>query len=886
MLDLPPDVLDPAQLRRIEATHRGFLYQHLFAAGCLLVMAQTGATAMHVETDEDVELEWPDRRLYIQVKVRADTLQPNEIRAVLERFAAYRAEHEAGRRPGGARFLIVSSAPPSPALTREMAAAAWPADVELAWPDGVGHVPPAWPDLATAFAWCEAAAGHIPFGQLSSRTLVLKLAGLAQLLATGAVGHSVSREELPLLFEQLVLQLQQFPTPPALYRPQIGEPALGAGERVRLVLGVSGAGKTAWASERAIAEAVEAVYFDVGDTPSSAVASALAREIAARMGSRDRAPLAGVGLDLLRRVTADLRADRKAPTVVIDNVHRMEPQALIDLVGATGDTRLVLLGQPWEGAARVALGLDVPAASLGGWSSETIAAEFAANGAPVSPGEAGRVSALTDGAPLFVSSAARLAAGSYGGDAGAMLAALAARAHGAETAQEILLTDVFAALPIEARRFAAVLAMAAIPLESAEIVEVAAAAWPGADASALRRLERTGVAQTSPGGEFRLHDAFRLLAMNALAGGGADLVLALKVRLAAVLEASLRGQERLGRLLRWMNLLPEIGRTEDLTDIATEDFFQEVGAPPGLREALERIADTAGSRAERFWAMDALVFWASKSDDRPSFDRWVRSQARLVEGGDLPDRVIFAFHLKQMLAAGQSADAGAVERHFREARPRAADDEARRLVDYNHAVALFHLGDSPGSGRTALGLAQAWSRVLGFEFEEIARHSPWEERDVGAGRQSTMKKLADAIDLMVRSAKRIGVPLMAEHRWAMLLYAAAGAMHSAVKVGLDVVEDYLMVDDPEGARRLVETNLLPTLLQHGFPDLYIPLRAQYAAVLAFAGDGEAALAELARIAPFEMDEVGRMDFEGQTQLVAELQAAGWPRPSVWLAMNA
>jgi len=30
------DVLDQTQLRRIEAVHRGFLFQHLFAVACLL----------------------------------------------------------------------------------------------------------------------------------------------------------------------------------------------------------------------------------------------------------------------------------------------------------------------------------------------------------------------------------------------------------------------------------------------------------------------------------------------------------------------------------------------------------------------------------------------------------------------------------------------------------------------------------------------------------------------------------------------------------------------------------------------------------------------------------------------------------------------------------
>lgn len=37
-----PDVLDSAQLVRIEAVHRGFLYQHLYAVGCLLLAQKAG----------------------------------------------------------------------------------------------------------------------------------------------------------------------------------------------------------------------------------------------------------------------------------------------------------------------------------------------------------------------------------------------------------------------------------------------------------------------------------------------------------------------------------------------------------------------------------------------------------------------------------------------------------------------------------------------------------------------------------------------------------------------------------------------------------------------------------------------------------------------------
>jgi len=38
-------VLDPIQLKRIEAVHRGFLYQHFYAAGCLMLAAGAGARA-------------------------------------------------------------------------------------------------------------------------------------------------------------------------------------------------------------------------------------------------------------------------------------------------------------------------------------------------------------------------------------------------------------------------------------------------------------------------------------------------------------------------------------------------------------------------------------------------------------------------------------------------------------------------------------------------------------------------------------------------------------------------------------------------------------------------------------------------------------------------
>jgi hypothetical protein len=90
---LAPPVLDPAQLIRIEAVHRGFLYQHLYVAHCLLLAAATDVRSIVVESDEDVEIVRLSLRTYVQVKHRASSLSFRDIEDALERFTALRALH-------------------------------------------------------------------------------------------------------------------------------------------------------------------------------------------------------------------------------------------------------------------------------------------------------------------------------------------------------------------------------------------------------------------------------------------------------------------------------------------------------------------------------------------------------------------------------------------------------------------------------------------------------------------------------------------------------------------------------------------------------------------------------------------------------------------------
>ncbi|WNF58519.1 hypothetical protein [Pseudomonas sp. SG20052] len=72
--------LDEAQEKRIAAVHGGFLYQHLFAVGCLLKANGSDVLKVVIERDEDVEIDLADVRIYVQVKTRSDPLIPSDLK--------------------------------------------------------------------------------------------------------------------------------------------------------------------------------------------------------------------------------------------------------------------------------------------------------------------------------------------------------------------------------------------------------------------------------------------------------------------------------------------------------------------------------------------------------------------------------------------------------------------------------------------------------------------------------------------------------------------------------------------------------------------------------------------------------------------------------------
>lgn len=185
-------VLNADHLARIEAVHRGFLYQHLYAVGCFLFAKNAGVKAVMVELDEDIELETEKGWVYVQVKTRSKPIIPSDVSDALERFYNFREMHIKKRSKGGVSFVIVANQVPSAELQRTIKGKKFPIDALFLFPqsphDLHPSLPPAWESLADAVAWCIAEAEKLNFSLLSPNSLIWKLAGLVQLAATVNTG--------------------------------------------------------------------------------------------------------------------------------------------------------------------------------------------------------------------------------------------------------------------------------------------------------------------------------------------------------------------------------------------------------------------------------------------------------------------------------------------------------------------------------------------------------------------------------------------------------------------------------------------------------------------------------------------------------------------------
>ena len=107
----------------------------------------------------------------------------------------------------------------------------------------------------------------------------------------------------------------------------------------------------------------------------------------------------------------------------------------------------------------------------------------------------------------------------------------------------------------------------------------------------------------------------------------------------------------------------------------------------------------------------------------------------------------------------------------------------------------------------------------------------------------------------------------------MKFYSMAHSLDSFVRVGQELVDDFIGRNDYIGARDVIETNLMPTITGLKLAGRIIPVRSQYAVVLAYCGAFDAADAEVARLAPYEggLEPRGQWELRNQRALIAHLR---------------
>ena len=897
-------VLDERQLVRIEAVHRGFLYQHLYATICLLRAQETGATAVIVERDEDVEVRLPDQWIYIQVKTRQHSLSNQDISDALSRFEMIRNLHEQGNRPKDPKFVIASNASPAKSLLELFKSKTWPVDVDLIWPDrkeptdSVIPCPPR--GVPEAFTECCALASRLQFAVLKPETLAWKLAGVVMLAASGSLPrekHQFTRDELPELFEQFLIQMQDFPEPPRFYRSQIDEPPLTSDAHVRIIVGFSGAGKTAWVAEAATHDTNHVAYFDIGDTPGSALASALTRELTVRIFGRSSGKLGEIilpgasGLDMLGTLSAHFAQEGLKVTMVIDNAHRLQASDLKLITDRASNIHFLILCQPGAVVEELEALLDVKAISLAGWNEDTIASVVAEKGCFADYRDCERLARLTGGLPLYVESAIEIASNAYGGSITKFCSEIEKQTHVVTTSQGIILQRVFETFPDQVKETVSILSLVDVPLKHEEAKQLLQGALDLdlRDATArLRALSRTGMTDLFSNGLIKIHDSVRILGQMHLAQMGEEFELKVRSTLREVIVASLKRDWSISKVSLLVRTLGQIGEFMVLVDLANDELFHEMGVWPEIEHFLVSITqDENSSPSAQFWALDGLVLHDLKEGNLNQSLKRIAAMKEVLDRHDFSEKEWLVWAMKQMIALSNIDDFKGVIKIIKEIEARLPDGAPhKRIFRYNRALAMFKLGRFHFAEKETKKLIDEYYGLIGITPDDVLARNPIELRPLlndGLTLTDDLKHLADTLDLHAQVLQRIGKisPFLRIH--AMKFYDLAHAHQSLIRVGQDLVEEFLSNNDFLGARQLLESNLIPTVHGYGLAAYVVPIRSLYAVVLAYCGEFDRADREMAYLAQYEggLSPEHRLELRNQRAIIADLRQNGAP-PQVQL----
>lgn len=886
------DVLDASQLIRIESVHRGFLYQHLYTVGCLLRAQAAGIDVVLVELDEDIELITEQGRIYVQVKTRSKPIIPSDISGALERFLKLRQEHTKGTRKGVPSFVIVANQKPSVQLQQTIDDKTLPPDVLFVGPQSNSErhpaLPPAWKSMTEAVGWCIDQAEKLHFSLLSPDSLIWKLAGLVQLAATGShpnKQHAFNAKDLPVLFEQLVIQLQDFPAPPAFYRPQKLEPSLISEVRVRIICGLSGAGKTAWAARAALHCSQPCAYYDVGDLPGPALASTLVRELAAKSARLNRDDLRKIllpgasGYEALR--TFDTLMDQQGRTLllVLDNAHRIPVENLRDVLNATKCIRFVMLCQPHDNVRELESVTGVQREALLGWDIDTVAAAVGDLSGFATAQGYDQLRIHTGGLPLYVQSAAKIAATEYEGNIDSLCAELRQQENSVETAQEVILSRVYQGFDELVQDSLALFSLADVGLGRDEFSVLLVNSLNVSKASAaviLKKIRTTGTVEAFGNHKLKIHDAVRVIGLQHLElmdpAVKNNALLALK----ELLIESLHKTRDTSRLSLLTEIFIKLNDVMTLIALSGEELFYEMGISVDIMASLERasVSDTL-EPVNKFWALDGLVFSELKEGHPTKLVQRLDAMEVLLAEHEFGNREQIAYAMKRILNSAENGDTSEVKRLVEQASTKLPDAEHKRIFDYNYAIALWKLKKYNEAEALCSKVIEGYYDLFDIRAKDVIGKNTdelWSIIKCPEDAHEHLKHLADALELYAnnREAQHKQTPFIRIH--SMKFYNMAGAPDSMVRVGQDLADEFVAMEDYEGAREVIEQHVLPVVEVAGLVNRLVQVRSQYAVILALCGQQKDADAEMRRLRPYLEGLTGeqRQEVENQSNMIAKL----------------
>ena len=646
-----------------------------------------------------------------------------------------------------------------------------------------------------------------------------------------------------------------------------------------------------WIAQAAQHSTAAFAYFDVGDTPGPAIAIPLARELAGRFfgsgGGLGKLLLPGAtGTEMLRAIGLRLQADKIDATIVIDNAHRVPAENLRTLVQQTPHAHFIFLAQPGAAVEELQATFALRPELLGGWTTDTIAAEAADSGCIADYAACERLRNLTAGLPLYVQNTVQITVAQYAGALARFCDELAARTHDVATVQEMILARVFESLAPQSRDAVAILCLADIPLKRAEaerLLERAIGLDARAVARAFRELRPAGVIELFGGDRLKIHDAMRVLGRTHLDSLGPDLQRAAQSALKDVLLASILRQQDLAKFSLYLRVLADLGDIKMLVEFATDEIYHEMG----LIEQISGMLETAGASdatdpEQRFSALDGLAFGDLKRNDIPKAEARLEAMGRLIAEHNLGDQDRLTLANKSMILAARLGDVKWVFAALEEVSALVPKRPALlRIFGYNVAGALCDLGRYEACASITGELIPEYYGVLGLKPDDVMMKNPdkiWPLLKKGVDHGDDLKHLADCLDLQAYALNKMEWHSHLARIHAMKFYSMANALDSYVRVGQVLVDEFVARHDYIGARDVLERNVLPTVVEQKMVSRIVPVRGQYAVILAYCGDHEAATAEMAKLAPYEagLGPEGQRELRGQQRLIARLRREAPP----------